>query len=284
MAENDIKFIWHHNPCSPTLSADSVKQMLKDLDSNGIINGPLQHPHVDTDSLYPRITSKSIYEQNVLRMMLKGEDNMFKKKKEEIEIVDLTTREEWIWVDGYKGTDRDMKCNGYQYILGQRHNMEGGFHLCRDLKDVFQYYGVEKGNRFFKVKALVRKSDFEEYGNVRADYNWYMPHHLAIRNKLVAKSIVLIEEVYEYDIFQQSGLFSKMRDFTPEERDMVRERGINYVLNLKKVNTLIGYGFNEDVAKYFVDHDHYDNAVIFGSQEGLSLDAKIFAIFAASED
>lgn len=87
--------------------------------------------------------------------------------------IEKTESEEWIWVDGYKGTKSDMTCNGYQYELGKRYVMPpdedivecaSGFHLCLILNDVFDYYSIHNNNRFFKVKALVRKSDYEEYG------------------------------------------------------------------------------------------------------------------------
>ena len=52
--------------------------------------------------------------------------------------------EEWVWIEGYKGTYRDMTCaNDYQFELGKRFDMdcegdeikqcEKGFHLCLTL-------------------------------------------------------------------------------------------------------------------------------------------------------
>lgn len=50
--------------------------------------------------------------------------------------------DEWVWIDGYKGTDCDMKCRGFQYEIGKQHDIVGdvkecvnGFHLC--LKEVW---------------------------------------------------------------------------------------------------------------------------------------------------
>lgn len=34
--------------------------------------------------------------------------------------------EKWIWVDGYKGTDKDMKCRGYQYEFGKQFDIPEG--------------------------------------------------------------------------------------------------------------------------------------------------------------
>ena len=53
--------------------------------------------------------------------------------------------EEWVWVEGYKGTDKNMKAYGnFQYELGKQYDYEGeiqicanGFHFSRDLKAFF---------------------------------------------------------------------------------------------------------------------------------------------------
>ena len=88
---------------------------------------------------------------------------------------------EWVWVEGYKGTDKNMCCKDYQYILGATHSLpdeeevelcKNGFHLCLNLNEVFNFYPIGEGNRFFKVQALVRKSDKKKYGT--SDY-WYAP-------------------------------------------------------------------------------------------------------------
>lgn len=48
---------------------------------------------------------------------------------------------------GYKGFDKDLKCRGYQYTIGNIHTTESkikcctsGFHFCTDPFDVFTYY------------------------------------------------------------------------------------------------------------------------------------------------
>ena len=54
----------------------------------------------------------------------------------------------------YKGTDKDMKCIGFQYELGKEYEeqeaelCEKGFHGCEYPLDVFGYY-PPAGNRFF---------------------------------------------------------------------------------------------------------------------------------------
>ena len=63
-------------------------------------------------------------------------------------------------VKGYKGMDANMKCRGMQYKVGKTYHAEGtvimcvnGFHFCRRLTDVFEFYDNENGNRFFEVEA-----------------------------------------------------------------------------------------------------------------------------------
>lgn len=57
----------------------------------------------------------------------------------------------------YKGMDKDMKCRGYQYEIGEEYETEDadachtGFHACEYPLDVFRYY-PPAGNRFFVVE------------------------------------------------------------------------------------------------------------------------------------
>jgi hypothetical protein len=59
----------------------------------------------------------------------------------------------------YKVTDKDMKCNGFQYELGKIHKLTGelsicnwGFHACTVLMDCFSYYDFDPNNRVFEVE------------------------------------------------------------------------------------------------------------------------------------
>ena len=60
----------------------------------------------------------------------------------------------------YKGTDKDMKCRGMQYELGETKKDTGavrcgnkGFHSCEAPFDVLKYYPMRDGNRFFEAEA-----------------------------------------------------------------------------------------------------------------------------------
>ena len=60
----------------------------------------------------------------------------------------------------YKGTDKDMKCRGFQYELGVTVKSDDaircgnkGFHSCEAPFDVLRYYENKNGNRFFEATA-----------------------------------------------------------------------------------------------------------------------------------
>lgn len=60
---------------------------------------------------------------------------------------------------GYKGTDKDMKCQGFQFELGKWYEHEGevnlchsGFHFCKYPSGPYSYYS-QSDARVFRVEA-----------------------------------------------------------------------------------------------------------------------------------
>jgi hypothetical protein len=119
-----------------------------------------------------------------------------------------TVEEEWVWIEGYKATDKDMKCKGYQFELGKTFTHEGeligcksGFHFCPRLNDCFGYYKIGNGNRYFKVRALV---------NLHQKYGYTMPGYPSLcgtgfmrdTDKRVAKKIEFLEEISPEEIIK----------------------------------------------------------------------------------
>lgn len=190
--------------------------------------------------------------------------------------------EEWIWVEGYKGTDKDMCCRGYQYELGKRFDMdedakieecESGFHLCRDLVDVFGYYKVRDNNRFFRVKALVRKSDYEHYGFVTSKFGWNR------LDKLAAKSIEFVSELTVDEICEAHISKQIIKEFTKTDKKNVIAVGSRSVWNDICQRKLVKLGYSKAFAQYIIKNDKYEAAYAVGTQEDLSMDMKVMLIF-----
>lgn len=220
--------------------------------------------------------------------------------------------EEWIWVEGYKGTESDMKCRDQQYEIGKTYVMpegsdiklcESGFHFCLGLIDVFSYYAIGRGRRYFKVKALVRKSDFENAAapktelkkNSMFDY-WAMAATTLTSNtmfvadkepedKLTAKSIEFIRELTVDEIF--ANTYGK--DWSEEDKKLALEQGMDHVYDLieqrereikqqKQQDELVELGYSRPFAAYIVKNGYYDEAYAVGTQSDLSMDMKVLAI------
>ena len=71
-------------------------------------------------------------------------------------------------VRGYKGFNPDMTCRGFQYEPGKVYEIDGkiepcerGFHFCRNMADVFNYYG-KNGCRYAEVEAFGKVIDGDD--------------------------------------------------------------------------------------------------------------------------
>ena len=194
--------------------------------------------------------------------------------------------DEWIWVIGYKGTDKNMRCRDTQYELGMRYEIlvdddkdieecRYGYHLCLELRDVFDHYGIGKGNRFFEVRALVRKSDVEKYPMTlqRSKFSGGMWGGFA--PKIVSKSIEFIRECTIDEIFKDTiGA-----DWSDEHKKLALIKDLNTVRYIHQAQELTQYGYSLPFAEYIIDHGRYEAAKALGSQTDLSMDMKVLMIF-----
>lgn len=192
--------------------------------------------------------------------------------------------EEWIWVEGYKGTDKNMCCRDQQYEIGKQVDLpedqevkecEAGYHLCLKLSDVFDYYQIGNGNRYFKVRALVRKSDIEKYGKSEKHpvFAWMSTK----KDKLAAKSIEFIRECSIDEIFEN---VSWAKDYTAEEKRLAIKLDRSVVEQFRRKNKLMALGYSEAFANYVSRKiDWTERAIALDSVPGLSIDAKILSIF-----
>ena len=168
------------------------------------------------------------------------ERNEKEKENIQIEEIDKKPKEKWIWVEGYKGTNEKLQGYGqFQFELGKNYVASGdimacdnGFHFALKLKDVFNHYHLRENNRFFKVKALVKEEDYNKYGTEQKTPNWWGSSSYIIIDKLVAKEIVLLEELsneFLYDECVEGIKNNRLRgmfDLTLEEFTEIRKCGI----------------------------------------------------------
>lgn len=205
--------------------------------------------------------------------------------------------EEWIWVKGYKGTDKNMMCRDYQYEMDKTFYMpekmeiklcENGFHFCTKLRDVYQYYAVGDGDRFFEVEAMVRKSEYDKIINKYNEPTMLTFSFGLSDSKLTAKSIRFVRELGRDEILDGMGL--DVSDWTEDQKDRALLENVFDIINevdkirqekerAEQTEKLLACGYNEWLAKYIVSHDMFEKAYAVGCQEGLSIDMKVFAIF-----
>ncbi len=199
-------------------------------------------------------------------------------------------KEEWIWVEGYKGTDKDMKCRDFQYELNKQFDMpedakieacNSGFHFCLDLRDTFDFYDIGMGHRFFKVKGLVRKSDFVCYNTSEnrsyISYTFDNIYSAAPRKnlKLAAKSIILTEEVSIDTILKNTPV-----ENSPDKyKAMAIETNISTAIYQFGIDTLIEDGYSEAFANYIVAQNKFEVAHAVSTQKDFSMDVKVLTIF-----
>jgi hypothetical protein len=201
-------------------------------------------------------------------------------------------QENWIWVEGYKGTDKDMKAYGdFQYELGKQYDYEGeieicakGFHFSRDLKDVFNYYDVKDNHRFFKVKALVKESDYEKYGRyIKVSIPSFLggtTFNAERTDKLVAKSIILEEEVSKTEIIMAYYQHDPYCKNLPEEYwDTIIRNGYSAAYEDWQVDTLIKAGYSPVFARCIYQDGKAEKALTIADQEGVSMDMKVWYIY-----
>lgn len=217
------------------------------------------------------------------------------KVEDKVEPEPVKPVEEWIWVEGYKATDKDMKCRDYQYTLGEQHDMpedaeikecESGFHLCKDLYKVFEYYDIGSNHRFFKVRALVRKSDYERLGEETEEYKaykkkdaWaYIFHGVLYYDKMAARSIIFERELTPDEILCDR---IDVTEWSDEHKRLALSVGVDLACKHMQADELVELGYSQTFALLVVNagFDKYEIAKAVASQPDLSMDMKCWMIF-----
>ena len=280
---------------------------------------------IDRNSIYPSLikpefqvhargNGKSQAQLQIYDAILKGENKMNVKEtlnqiygtsistnatiKDDITQEDIMNaiktfeKDKYVWVKGFKGTDKDMRCQDYQYELGKQFDLDEdvepvicskGFHFCKSLENVFRHYKIGDGHRFFEVEALVRKSDLDskkkdyaKYANV-ACRSYYPSSHYD--DKYAAKSIRFIRELTVDEVFE-SITDSDVREWDEAQKKRAMETSINTVRRDIRAFELCAAGYSPAFAKYIsIDEGRYATAMAMASLHDVSMDVKVMAIF-----
>ena len=214
-------------------------------------------------------------------------------------VIKTIEEEEYIWVKGFKGTDKDMRCKGdYQYELGKQFDLDAdvepvtcskGFHFCKDLESVFRYYKIGDGNRFFEVEALVKKSALESKNksNVCANLDQWSEMYMSFTNyddKYAAKSIRFVRELTVDEVFEAVSN-KEVREWADEQKKRAMETSIDTVRREIRAFDLCAAGYSPAFAKYIsIDEGRYKTAMAMASLPDVSMDVKVMAIFMDNQD
>ncbi|AWH83507.1 DUF7666 domain-containing protein [Clostridioides difficile] len=242
-------------------------------------SAPPKQPNFDMDNIqYDKEMKRKLLEMEKIKI-----DSEIKKNSEE-----------WIWIEGYKGTDRDMKCRNFQYELNKTYSVEEihrgniniydyGFHLCLDLKDVFRCYNLNLSNRFFKVKALVRREDKYKY-EMEQSFSSIRP---GAKYSIGAKEIILFRELTFEELKQDiQDKFPKINNEL--EWNLIKKLGIYKYYNKIFINKMKEIGYSDIFSQVLFDEYHplinphrtmniLDKAIAY-SKENLSKDMIIYLL------
>ena len=203
--------------------------------------------------------------------------------------------EEYIWVKGFKGTNKDMRCqDDYQYELGKQFDLDAdvepvicskGFHFCKRLENVFKYYNIGNGNRFFEVEALVKKSALEPKNKSKLDQ--WSKLYMSFANyddKYAAKSIRFVRELTADEVFEAVSN-KEVREWADEQKKRAMETSIDTVRREIRAFDLCAAGYSPAFAKYIsIDEGRYKTAMAMASLSDISMDVKVMAIFMDNQD
>ncbi|EGT4846847.1 TPA: DUF7666 domain-containing protein [Clostridioides difficile] len=240
---------------------------------------PPKQPNFDMDNIqYDKEMKRKLLEMEKIKI-----DSEMKKNSEE-----------WIWIEGYKGTDRDMKCRNFQYELNKTYSIKEihrenvsiydyGFHLCLDLKDVFRCYNLDLSNRFFKVKALVRREDKYKYG-MKQSFSSIRP---GAKCSIGAKEIILFRELTFEELKQDiQDKFPKINNEL--KWNLIKKLGVYKYYNKIFINKMKEIGYSDIFSQVLFDEYHplinphrtmniLDKAIAY-SKENLSKDMIIYLL------
>ena len=231
---------------------------------------------------------------------------LFSKKSKEIEVeakevwmttapkeaatLDETVSENWIWVDGVKCVKKDMTpfYGDMQYEVGVMYEMpkeevkccESGYHFCLTLQDLLKYstFCVCNGHRYFKVKVLVNEQEYNRYGEyVKIPGPFGGSTHRI--DKFAAAAIIFTEELTTKEILDVFYSTGRNRRLPEKYEHLIIEQSYSDALTRMEIDNLLEDGYSEIFAKQIVAEDRYHLAHAIASQEGVSMDMRVWYIY-----
>ena len=115
---------------------------------------------------------------------------------------------------GYKGFDKDFKCNGFQYEVGKEYIIDGdiklcskGFHFCKSPLNVWAYYPQVKGSRYAIIEAedVLRDKDGD--------------------TKRVCKKIKIVKELTALELIEEQIKYAKDKKSNTGDSSSVSNTG-----------------------------------------------------------
>lgn len=178
----------------------------------------------------------------------------------------------YAYIEGYKGVTANLTAQGdFQYSVGEIYTFDkpivvchSGFHFCRSLSSVFSFYPIGDGNRFFKIQAIapIEQNQFS------------FPNPFRDNDKIAAKTIRLVEEVSNEEVFAES-------DLPQEYWELARSDSLNKAYEEYFFN-ILSNRLAPPLARYLArDENEYrrEKAAALLSQENLSIDTIITIVF-----
>ena len=196
----------------------------------------------------------------------------------------------WIWVEGVKCVKKDMKpfYGDIQYEVGVMYEMpkeevkccQSGYHFCRTLQDLWNYsiFRVGNGNRYFKVRALVNEQEYNKYGEFENIPGSYMGSTRRI-DKFAAAAIVFTEELTTKEILEAFYSTSKNCPLPEKYEHLIIEQSYSDAIVQMELDNLLEDGYSEIFAKQIVSENRYHLAHAIASQEGVSMDMRVWYIY-----
>lgn len=128
---------------------------------------------------------------------------------------------------------------------------------------------------FFRVKALVRKSDVDKYGDMEyIDWGGGMRYASGFINKLTSKSIIFLSEIMSDEILKDTEIYNLPTQY----HQIAINHSIDYALKTYQRDILVEDGYSMPFATYINNVGKFDIAHAFGSQKDLSMDMKVLGI------